>query len=664
MKKTLLCVVALLLSVTAINAQKVDLNGNASNLFSRKSNTPVQNEARKAMSGPSRIDLDANERVLGFYDTDELDMSGYSSLGMNIAPGTYTVGLIFTPDMIGNFAGGTMTKLRFAVAESIGQTTVTVSPVEFSGNSYSIGDAVATQTVASTVSGWNDVTLNTPVTLEANMGYMITYTYPQESTYNSMYQQYVASSYPLLVDLNVNSLNTGDPYGFMFNDGTRWDLYGDQGLGNLCIQAVVSGGSFIDDDITLNSIVPESTFYKGGETANFTYVIKNNGNNTPSSYTLNVSVDGNVISTLTTPVALTNSLQTAQASVQLPSDLAAGSHTLSLAVASINGSTPTENVDDDEVSATLNVYTTSVGRQMNLVEQFTSTNCTYCPRGVALLEAIQDLRDDVVVIAVHNSLMGSTDPFITEDGDSYAYTMVGSGLPEGAFNRYYVTDASINDGGSLGLGLGYNEAYISQMAQVFSESVIDASNTIPSFATVDIATSYNADTRQLTVTVSGEAVDGFTDFVGDDAALTVSLTEDGLVARQTGGSANEVHNNVLRDVLTATWGDLLQWTDGNHYSNTYTVTLDSEWNADNMRVVAFVGRPVTEGSYIEDVWVNNANVAKVGGNSTGISGVVTPDENATEVARYSIDGRQISKAEKGINIIKMSDGTTRKVIVK
>ena len=120
----------------------------------------------------------------------------------------------------------------------------------------------------------------------------------------------------------------------------------------------------------------------------------------------------------------------------------------------------------------------------------------------------------------------------------------------------------------------------------------------------------------------------------------------------------------MRDVLTATWGDLLQWTDGNHYSNTYTVTLDSEWNADNMHVVAFVGRPVADQSYIDDVWVNNANVAKVGGNSTGISGVVTPDENATEVARYSIDGRQISKAEKGINIIKMSDGTTRKVIVK
>ena len=37
---------------------------------------------------------------------------------------------------------------------------------------------------------------------------------------------------------------------------------------------------------------------------------------------------------------------------------------------------------------------------------------------------------------------------------------------------------------------------------------------------------------------------------------------------------------------------------------------------------------------------------------------------ATEVARYDIYGRKLSQPTNGINIIKMSDGTTRKVIVK
>ena len=37
---------------------------------------------------------------------------------------------------------------------------------------------------------------------------------------------------------------------------------------------------------------------------------------------------------------------------------------------------------------------------------------------------------------------------------------------------------------------------------------------------------------------------------------------------------------------------------------------------------------------------------------------------ATTEKYYTIDGRQIQKLQKGLNIVKSSDGTTRKVIVK
>lgn len=40
------------------------------------------------------------------------------------------------------------------------------------------------------------------------------------------------------------------------------------------------------------------------------------------------------------------------------------------------------------------------------------------------------------------------------------------------------------------------------------------------------------------------------------------------------------------------------------------------------------------------------------------------NEKAVEVARYSIDGTQLSAPQHGLNIVKMSDGTTRKVMVK
>lgn len=48
---------------------------------------------------------------------------------------------------------------------------------------------------------------------------------------------------------------------------------------------------------------------------------------------------------------------------------------------------------------------------------------------------------------------------------------------------------------------------------------------------------------------------------------------------------------------------------------------------------------------------------------TGIS-EVAGSESVKEVARYSINGLQLQAPQKGINIVKMSDGTTRKVLVK
>ena len=48
--------------------------------------------------------------------------------------------------------------------------------------------------------------------------------------------------------------------------------------------------------------------------------------------------------------------------------------------------------------------------------------------------------------------------------------------------------------------------------------------------------------------------------------------------------------------------------------------------------------------------------------ATGIKNITTT--GAVEVARFSADGKRISAPQKGLNIIRMSDGSTRKVVVK
>lgn len=49
---------------------------------------------------------------------------------------------------------------------------------------------------------------------------------------------------------------------------------------------------------------------------------------------------------------------------------------------------------------------------------------------------------------------------------------------------------------------------------------------------------------------------------------------------------------------------------------------------------------------------------------TGIKDVPNTSSSATESARYSTDGTRIASPQKGINIIRMSDGTVKKVLVK
>ena len=43
---------------------------------------------------------------------------------------------------------------------------------------------------------------------------------------------------------------------------------------------------------------------------------------------------------------------------------------------------------------------------------------------------------------------------------------------------------------------------------------------------------------------------------------------------------------------------------------------------------------------------------------------ITASDNAVEVARYTLDGRQISAPVAGVNVVRMSDGTCRKELVK
>ena len=675
MKKTLLCLVAFVLSVTMVSAQKsfggrnLQIKPECKMGLALKS-MPQTVKKAPILGGQNKIALDEDERIIGFYDTDDLDLTGYSSVGLVQYPGNLSVGVIFTSDELKKAVGGDITKVRFGLSASVGASRVFVGKFDMNeGTSTTLSE----QTVASTKQGWNEVTLATSVKIEDGVNYIIGFDYTQIA-------EQTDQAYPLLTDYMVN--NNPSDYGFMvygdLGDGLGWYSSSTAQYGNLCIQAVVKGGSFIDKDLTLTSLKTNMMYAQPGDKMYCNLALKNTGNETPSSYTIDFAVDGNVIGTLNTPISLSGSAaELFTVEMSMPTSVSVGEHQLTATVTNIDGTKPTENIDDDVVSTKIFAYDETMPRQKTLIEQFTSTSCGYCPVGYDMLNALSGMRDDIVWVAIHGDMNPYyPDEFTTSEGDYLTYFETGYSWPSASFNRYYIQDETINDG-SLGVGIAYSGASDAQVAEMFDQ-VIDLYATVPSFASVNIASTYNSETRNVNIKVSGDAVKNFKDLMGEDAVLSVYLTEDGLTSSQleyVGSTSRWIndypHDNVFRCSATDILGDKINW-DGDSYENEFNVTLEDGWNAENMNIVAFISRPITtttDGMYIyftsspEDAYVTNAEIVKLGETSSGINNAVVSDENAVEVARYALDGTKLSAPTKGVNIIKMSDGTTRKVVV-
>ena len=106
-------------------------------------------------------------------------------------------------------------------------------------------------------------------------------------------------------------------------------------------------------------------------------------------------------------------------------------------------------------------------------------------------------------------------------------------------------------------------------------------------------------------------------------------------------------------------GSIWNYNLGNHFQNTF------EWNA-NQNATLYVPIGSKEAYQNDREWGKFKNIIefdpKTFDSSTLEIKTITNDEE--EVNCYSLDGRKLSAPSKGINIIKMKDGTVKKVLVK
>ncbi len=620
---------------------------------------------------PKKIRMDDGERMMGFYTTDELE--NFNTGGIGISPNdTYLIAALFDDDVIGNFVGGEIMRFRFAVAFA-GQyvTRAFIIPCHTHNlqvaTTPTIDDAIAVVDFSSqsVQAGWNDVELAEPVKIESDMWYLIGFEYVQSS-----------GIYPLMSDRYLNPDITSD-YGFL-NYGDVMDMgfrYWVQmtGIGNLCVQAVVRGGNFGDYDISLNNIIANKYGAKGG-TLPFSFDIMNTGNELPETYTLDVAVDGEVVDHIDTPIELTALYQTVSDTLRVATDLSSGRHTLTVSVSEIDGQSPS-NTDNNVLEIEFVAYEGSVAqRQMHLIESFTSIGVNTCPTGDEVLSMLMENHPDKYACAEVHYDYGDDDPLAMADDDGDAHYLESYSncmfYPSANFDRFIINDDDVNDSKLMAIYIG-SYADNSVAAVQIDEVVEKMAAEVPALVSVDIDTSWDEATRQLTIRVSGSGVDDG-DIVLADNRLIVYLTEDGLVSRQytrSGWVDDYEHNGVLRLIANEYfWGDEIGWTTDSSYENTLMVKIADEWNVENMNVVAFISGAMTNVSGSSWTWAErsegfliNANKVRVTDGSDGIARVATSDTEAKRpTGTYNLAGQRVTDTSlKGIYI---KDG--RKIIVK
>lgn len=641
MKKFLLSAFAMLLALTA----------GAQNFTVEKSPNPlgVQAPAFGTFKAPAKANLAANQRLVGYFNTDDCD----TYLGVTGITGNNKVAMVLTADDLAPYYGKKIAGVRFNLGEGETANGVFVENLKIAdgqiteATSLVSSDESVTSTAGAKNTGeWHEVMFDQKVELNSSFeGLFVGYNYKQKS---NNYPIGVSSKVegPFYIYANIPASKGGN--------GEDWYQINSGGYG-LSIQLIVEG------DFAPNTVRPlefgEFTVVKG-KSKNVAVSLWNIGSKLTSiDYT--IALDGKAGAEQHLDFGKDFGLGGTH-SVEIPFAAASeiGKSTVTLTITKVNG----EKNACVKNSATGTLYTVEKEFvKRSVAEQFTGTGCGNCPSGHVAMHNMHNLYGDQFIgIALHQ--FNSSDPMY-----NYSYDLGFTGAPQCMVNRSSGVLAPYEQMPEV-LKKSLNEIALAEVtvAGTFADedTKVNATATVNSLVAGDYDIAFILTADDLTGTTTSWKQQNYFCKGGGRYNSQASMPDDLKFLWDKGSSYVETYNDVLiassyvSSKNKATLPTLVAYgTVNSEYSLKMPtkVALKKALKHDQIYVVALLLDKKT-GAIV------NAGRARVTG-STGIENVNNSSE-ATVVARYNVNGVQIAAPVKGINIVKMSDGTTRKVLVK
>lgn len=524
-----------------------------------------------------------------------------------------------------------------------------------------------------------DITPTTSISVDGNPEIVTVenYTIPAEGCYvgysfdvTSLTSQ--AGQYPIAFD----GSSYCDEYGGYVCLQGKWDNMASYGFGNLLTLVSMSGDNFLGNAASfVSDNIGRVITMKNGN-VNISAMIKNDGVTpmTSVSYTVKDVATGETSAENTVNLDNVEFNNNGVINIPLTAGNEAKEEEKEIVITKVNGQ-PNETANAT-CKGSLIVLTNAIKRR-SVVEEFTATGCGYCTRGYAGMAALADkYPESFIGIAVHGK-MNYDDPMRITDYNSVMATV--QGYPS----------AFINRGPSIDPYFGTSQ---SQLLGVLDD--FEASLTLTE-AEMSVWPEWNESQTEINVITD---VQFFYSSNNAPYALAYVLLADGLQGSESNwwqtnyysgatGAENEPYiyeytqkgeqiKDMVYDHVAIMAKDVAEGIKGSiaaplvadavqRHETTFDlsngVTSASKFNLlqdkSKLKVVAMLINTET-GEIV------NAAERAVGTFGTGINVVDPSEKEVKEVARYTIDGVQLSAPAKGINIVKMSDGTTRKVVVK
>lgn len=506
-------------------------------------------------------------------------------------------------DKLFDYDGLQVSVIGVAVSETVSDVTIFV----MKGSSAATATEVASKKVDALSGGWNYVKLDAPLTIDAS-----------ENLYVGYKMDVQESSYPAMFD--ASGLDDSETeMSFAYLNGEYIDLATEPNfsdLGHPMIQVLVGGDESKLETVTFLPVSIFKYWPKGSEVVpNIQFV--NNSFGSVESLTVDYSING-VTDTekfeFSTPVG-PNSLNIM--SMPLPAIAITDDVDFSYVVTHVNDKPILQSEENYQFYA----YDKQEAVERTLLmEKFYSQFCGYSPQGKeAIDEAIVGYEDRVARIYHH---AGYRADLFTIDESVETAAEFGVNYSPGTMGDRMWFDA-----------LGSNAFNAMQWTGDLIADFLQQDG----LASLKISDSYDVETRELTVNVSGNCI-----VTPDNKKITVAVTHSNYSSFQK-NAQNYMHDHFPILYLTAAGGDDLQVNTDGSYDMTFKGVVPVSYNNGNGTIVT--GNKVTINldelrivAFISDSWDGADNDRYVLNSATKEAATVGASVAEVELAGVNVYG--------------------------